>query len=90
MSVDLPSAVCVFSFTFTKIRNKSNFLNKEKADGICTSKRDMETETALLALPVRDLEQPPPHSWNEMIVNAFCFGADITYALGPFIYSGCG
>lgn len=35
-------------------------------------------------------EQLPPSSWSKMIANVFCFGADITCALGPFIYSGAG
>lgn len=78
--------------SFTKIRNRSNLLSKEKPDGIYTSRGDIiETEQRLcLCHPVRDFEQPPPGSWNKMIVNVFCFGADITYALGPFIYSGSG
>lgn len=37
-----------------------------------------------------ETEQLPPGSWNKMTVNVFCFGADITCALGPFVYSGAG
>lgn len=49
----------------------------------------METEPGLCVChPLSETEQLPPGSWNKMIANVFCFGADITRALGPFIYSG--
>ena len=37
LGVDLPNALCIF-VTFPKMSNESNLLNKEKADGVYTSK----------------------------------------------------